>query len=116
MQTAPAFPPFCIDGFLEPAFAQNVHDAFPSYAEAARRGTSFKAVNEKRKIQVTDARLFAPPFRRLHELLASDAFVERMSCISRCPSRKRCTPRARAGAASSAAFAARSSPAGSTCR
>jgi hypothetical protein len=85
MQTAPAFPHFCIDGFLEPAFAQDVHDAFPSYAEAARLGTSFKAVNEKRKIQVTDAGLFAPPIRRLHELLASNAFVERMSYISGIP-------------------------------
>jgi hypothetical protein len=85
MQTAPAFPHFCIDGFLEPAFAQDVHDAFPSYAEAERLGTSFKAVNEKRKIQVTDARLFAPPIRRLHELLASNAFVERMSYISGIP-------------------------------
>ena len=36
MRSAPGFPHFCIDGFLDPAFAQEVHDAFPSYADAAR--------------------------------------------------------------------------------
>ena len=33
MRNAPGFPHFCIDGFLDPAFAQEVHDAFPSYAD-----------------------------------------------------------------------------------
>jgi len=82
MRSAPGFPHFCIDGFLDPAFAQEVHDAFPSYADAERMGKSFAAVNEKRKTQVTDARLFPAPIRRLHELLASDEFVDRMSHMS----------------------------------
>ena len=85
MRTAPGFPHFCIDDFLDPAFAQEVHDAFPSYEEAQRLGRSFTAVNEKRKTQITDARLFPAPIRRLHELLASDAFVRRMSHISGIP-------------------------------
>ncbi|MEO8309607.1 MAG: 2OG-Fe(II) oxygenase [Caldimonas sp.] len=76
---------YCIDAFLEPAFARAVHDAFPSYAQAERLGHSFAGVNEKRKTQITDAALFAPPIRRLHQLLASDAFVERMSYISGIP-------------------------------
>ena len=46
---------------------------------------NFTAVNEKRKTQVTDAALFPAPIRRLHELLASDAFVQRMSFISGIP-------------------------------
>jgi len=29
MRSAPGFPHFCIDGFLDPAFAQEAHDAFP---------------------------------------------------------------------------------------
>jgi Rps23 Pro-64 3,4-dihydroxylase Tpa1-like proline 4-hydroxylase len=82
MLGAKGFPHFCIDGFLDEAFAAEVHDAFPSYADAERIGHSFTAVNEKRKTQITDAGLFPPPIRRLHELLASDAFVERMSYIS----------------------------------
>ena len=48
-------------------------------------GRSFKAVNEKRKTQITDAALFPAPIRKLHELLASDAFVERMSYMSGIP-------------------------------
>ena len=82
MRNAPGFPHFCIDGFLDPAFAQEVHDAFPSYADAERIGKSFTAVNEKRKTQITDVRLFPAPIRRLHELLASDAFVRQMSHMS----------------------------------
>jgi hypothetical protein len=85
MQAAPGFPHFCIDDFLEPAFAWAAHDSFPSYAEAQRVGFSFAGVNEKRKTQITDVALFAPPIRRLHELLASEAFVERMSYISGIP-------------------------------
>jgi hypothetical protein len=85
MLGAPGFPHFCIDEFLDPAFAQEVHDAFPSYADAERMGRNFTAVNEKRKTQVTDAALFPAPIRRLHELLASDAFVQRMSFISGIP-------------------------------
>ena len=85
MRKAPGFPHFCIDGFLEPGFAHEVHDAFPSYAEAQRIGRTFAAVNEKRKTQVTDVRLFPAPIRRLHELLASDAFVRQMSHISGIP-------------------------------
>ncbi len=82
MGAAPAFPHFCIDAFLDDAFAESVHASFPSYAQAERMGKSFAAVNEKRKTQITDSRLFPAPILRLHELLASDAFVERMSVMS----------------------------------
>jgi len=85
MRSAPGFPHFCIDGFLDPAFARAVHDAFPSYADAERMGKTFAAVNEKRKTQVTDVRLFPEAIRRLHELLASDAFVRQMSRMSGIP-------------------------------
>jgi Rps23 Pro-64 3,4-dihydroxylase Tpa1-like proline 4-hydroxylase len=82
MQRAPGFPHFCIDDFLDEAFADEVHDAFPAYAQAEKMGKSFAAVNEKRKTQITDARLFAPPILRLHEILASDEFVANMSLMS----------------------------------
>ncbi len=82
MQEAPAFPHFCIDNFFELSFAEAVRDAFPSYDAAARMGRAFDAVNEKRKIQITDATLFPEPIRRLHEMLASDAFVAHLSEMS----------------------------------
>ena len=82
MREAPGFPHFCIDDFLDPAFAEEVHDAFPAYQEAERLGKSFAAVNEKRKTQITDVRRFPAPIRELHEILASDRFVAQMSFMS----------------------------------
>jgi Rps23 Pro-64 3,4-dihydroxylase Tpa1-like proline 4-hydroxylase len=82
MAEAPAFPHFCIDGFLDEAFAREVHAAFPSYREALTLGRAFEAVNEKRKIQVTDASLFPPAIRRLHEALAAPEFVAQLAAAS----------------------------------
>jgi len=85
MRSAPGFPHFCIDNFLDEAFAAEVHDSFPAYCEAEKLGKTFAAVNEKRKIQITDARLFPAPIRRLHEILASDEFIAKMSHMSDIP-------------------------------
>ena len=85
MRGAEGFPHFCIDEFLDPAFAEEVHDAFPSFQEADRLGKSFSAVNEKRKIQITDVTHFPAPIRQLHDLLASDVFVAAMSRMSGIP-------------------------------
>jgi len=82
MRSAPGFPHFCIDGFLDEQFAAQIHDAFPTYQEAMKVGRTFDAVNEKYKTQVTDARAFAPPILRLHRMLASDEFVARLSKAS----------------------------------
>ena len=82
MANAPSFPHFCLDNFLDEAFANEVHDAFPSYAEAQRAGRGFSTVNEKHKIQITDAGRFPPAIYKLHELLASDAFVAAVSEMS----------------------------------
>lgn len=85
MKAAPAFPHFCIDDFLEESFANEVHDAFPSYREATTLGQTFGAVNESGKTQVTDSRKFPSPILALHRLLASDEFVAKMSLMSGIP-------------------------------
>ena len=85
MHGAPGFPHFCIDGFLEEAFAEDVLGAFPTYRQAKSLGHSFEAVNEKHKVQITDSTRFGAPIRRLHELLSSDAFVARMAYVSGIP-------------------------------
>jgi hypothetical protein len=82
MRDAPAFPHFCIDNFFDRAFAEAVRDSFPSYDVAAGMGRTFDAVNERRKIQITDSTLFPGPIRRLHEMLASPAFVACLSEVS----------------------------------
>lgn len=78
-QNAPSFPHFYLDNFLEEIFANEVHDSFPSYSEAEQIGKSFSAVNEKKKIQITDSNKFPPAIYKLHELLASKDFVDMVS-------------------------------------
>src|SRR4051794_29953666 len=71
VQQAKPFPFFCIDGFLEDAFAERVLDSFPSFEEAAQIGMKFSAVNERGKIQVTDSSKFAEPVAELNRALAA---------------------------------------------
>lgn len=75
VQDADAFPHFCIDNFLNADFAEEVYNAFPSYSDAQKVGREFKAVNEKKKIQITDSSLFPPAIKKLNELLADEEFV-----------------------------------------
>jgi Rps23 Pro-64 3,4-dihydroxylase Tpa1-like proline 4-hydroxylase len=83
-QAAP-FPHFCIDQFLEAEFAEQVYQAFPSFEEAARIGRSFSAVNEKGKIQVTDASKFAGPIAELNRALAAPEFLDLLSSAFEIP-------------------------------
>jgi Rps23 Pro-64 3,4-dihydroxylase Tpa1-like proline 4-hydroxylase len=78
-QGAPSFPHFYLDNFLEESFANEVHESFPSYSDAKQLGKTFSAVNEKKKIQITDSKKFPPAVYKLHELLASNEFVEMVS-------------------------------------
>lgn len=75
VQQAEAFPHFCLDNFLKAEFAEEVYTAFPSYSDAQKVGREFKAVNEKRKIQITDSSLFPPAIKKLNDLLADETFV-----------------------------------------
>lgn len=81
VRAATPFPNFCIDNFLDDEFADRVLDAFPSYEEALKVGTSFAAVNEKKKVQVTDSRRFAEPVAELNRVLASPPFLELLSYV-----------------------------------
>lgn len=78
-QNAPSFPHFYLDNFLEEAFANEVHQSFPSYSDAEKLGKGFNAVNEKKKIQIADSKKFPPAIYKLHELLASKEFVDKVS-------------------------------------
>src|SRR5580693_9714927 len=72
-------PNFLIDNFLRPEFAAKVADAYPPYEEAIAVGRSFRAVNEKGKVQVTDSNRFPEPIRQLNHVLASPEFCELIS-------------------------------------
>ena len=72
-------PNFLIDNFLRQDFAERVADAFPPYEEAIAVGRSFRAVNEKGKVQITDSSRFPEPIRQLNHVLASPEFCELIS-------------------------------------
>jgi hypothetical protein len=76
------FPFVKIDDFLEQGFAQDVADSYPRFDEAVGMGRMFEAVNERRKLQITEAGLFPPPVARLHQELSSPAFLAQVSAIT----------------------------------
>ena len=85
VRTATPVKNFCIDNFLEESFAERVLAAYPSFEEATKVGKSFAAVNERGKVQVTDAATFAEPIAELHRTLASAEFLELMSYVFEMP-------------------------------
>ena len=82
---ASPFPFAKIDDFLDPEFAQAVAAAYPKFDDAMKQGRSFKAVNEKKKIQITDASKFPEPVAKLNELLASPVVSQRSFFYNRHP-------------------------------
>jgi 2OG-Fe(II) oxygenase superfamily len=76
VRRAEPFPHFKIDNFLDQGFAERILASFPSFEEAVKVGRSFEAVNEHRKVQVTDSSLFAEPIARLNRALADPEFLD----------------------------------------
>jgi 2OG-Fe(II) oxygenase superfamily len=83
--SAEPYPFVKIDDFLDPAFANEVAAAYPSFEVAMSRGINFDAVNERRKVQVTDASVFPGPVAELNKLLASPAFLTDLSYVTGIP-------------------------------
>jgi hypothetical protein len=81
VRQAKPFPFFAIDNFLVEEFADQILDAFPSFEEAAQIGRMFSAVNEKKKIQVTDAARFARPIAELNRALAEPGFCQMLGTV-----------------------------------
>jgi hypothetical protein len=79
---AEPFPSVLIDGFLAPAFARDVAAALPSFEEARSRGREFRAVNERGKVQVTQAEHFPPAIRALRELFAAPELLAALERIT----------------------------------
>lgn len=82
---AEPFPFVKIDNLLAPAFADEVAASYPSYEVATEQGRTFKTVNERRKVQITDSNLFAEPAKRLNAALASPEFLSMLSYVSGIP-------------------------------
>ena len=80
-QNARPFPHVLIDDFLEADFAHEVLRSWPAYEEAAKIGKTFRSINERNKVQVTDASLFPQPLKELNDALASPAFLDIVTSI-----------------------------------
>lgn len=83
--SAKPFPYVVLDNFLEPSFAKEVADAYPTFEQISQIGFAFNAVNERKKVQVTDRSLFAEPVRRLSDAIDSPAFLADLSYITGIP-------------------------------
>lgn len=79
------YPWICIDNFLEADFADELATCYPSYSDATSLGREFKAINETRKIQVVDSGKYPEPVLKVHELFASDEWLERVAKLTGIP-------------------------------
>jgi Rps23 Pro-64 3,4-dihydroxylase Tpa1-like proline 4-hydroxylase len=82
---AQPFPFVKIENFVDPEFAREVASAFPTFDDALATGRSFKTVNERKKVQITDANTFPAPILRLHQMLSSQEFLGDLSYITGIP-------------------------------
>jgi hypothetical protein len=82
---ASPYPFVKIENFLEPAFAREVAAAYPTFETATAQGRAFKSVNERKKVQITDAKLFPEPVARLNAALASPEFLSDLSYVTGIP-------------------------------
>jgi hypothetical protein len=83
--SAKPFPYIKIDSFIDPTFAKEVAAAYPPFDEALKSGKSFKAVNERKKVQISKAAIFAPPIARLNDMLAAPDFMDDLSFVTGIP-------------------------------
>jgi hypothetical protein len=82
---AEPFPFFKVDNLLDLGFAKEAAAAYPAFEVALGQGRAFNAVNERRKVQVTDASLFPEPVLQLKKLLASPEFLLDLSYVTGIP-------------------------------
>jgi hypothetical protein len=82
---AKPFPYLKIDDFIDPAKARAIVAAYPSFEDALGQGRAFATVNERKKVQISDASSYAAPVTELNDLLASQTFLDDLSYITGIP-------------------------------
>jgi len=78
-------PNIMIDNFLPVNEAKAVVAAFPDLQSALKLGETFKSVNERKKVQVSDYKKFSAPVAELNEALASPGFLADLAYITNIP-------------------------------
>lgn len=81
-RSAEPFPFMVIDNFLNEDFHRSILEAYPSVLEAETIGSTFSAVNESGKTQVTNSSCFSEPVAKLNEVLSSAAWLETLGEIT----------------------------------
>jgi hypothetical protein len=76
------FPFVKFENFLDPDAAKEIAAAYPAFDVALAEGRTFQSVNEKKKVQITDAAKFPSPVARLNDALASSQFLSDLSYIT----------------------------------
>ena len=84
--TAKPVPHIVIDGFIDSLAAKSVVSSYPDFDSALNLGRTFKTVNERKKIQISDYRKFSDPVAELNEALASPEFLSDLAYITNIPS------------------------------
>ena len=82
---AAPFPHVIIDDFLDAATCRAVAAEYPTFEQARALGFAFNAVNERKKIQITDSARFPPAVKALSDFLASPAFLADLSALTGIP-------------------------------
>ncbi len=83
--SAPLFPHIAIDTFLDADTCRAIAAEYPTFENAKALGFSFNAVNERKKIQITDQTKFPPAVKALSDFLASPAFLADLSALTGIP-------------------------------
>ena len=81
-KAAQPFPHVCIENFLDKEAARVIAESYPTFETANQLGRAFKAVNEAKKVQVTDYEKFPERVRQLADELAKPEFIARLEAIT----------------------------------
>ena len=73
---------FSVDNFLEEGVAERVYRSYPKFEDALKLGSTFKALNEHRKVQITESPKFPEIVQKLNAELASPQFLSDLSFIT----------------------------------
>jgi hypothetical protein len=82
---AKPFPYVKIDNFIDTAKAATIAAVYPEFDVATSAGLTFSTVNERKKVQITDASKYPLPVAELNALLACPQFLADLSYITGIP-------------------------------
>lgn len=73
---------FAVDNFLDDGVVESLSGSYPTFEDAVKLGFTFNAVNEQKKVQISDSMKFPDPVKQLNEALASPQFLSDLSYIA----------------------------------